>query len=245
MNKYRKWYNNLMEKAQNREPLTGYTEKHHILPKCMGGSNHSSNIVILTAREHFLAHIMLAKMDLSKKDHIKMLHAAYAMANKYTQIPHKREYNSKIYETLKKERQELMRGEWLGDKNPSRNLSPEKEQIKRKKLSDISLNLHKDAEYRKRFMDGRKKLFTPEYNKKIAETTKAAMWRPEVRQKYLEGVEKRDEHTRRVFSVRSPDGTIHHAKGITAFAREHGLHTSCLKNLLDNKYKQHKGWTRV
>jgi hypothetical protein len=36
-----------------------YFENHHIVPKCKGGSNDKSNLVLLTSREHFLAHKLL------------------------------------------------------------------------------------------------------------------------------------------------------------------------------------------
>jgi hypothetical protein len=36
-----------------------YFEIHHIIPKCKGGSNDKSNLVLLTSREHFLAHKLL------------------------------------------------------------------------------------------------------------------------------------------------------------------------------------------
>lgn len=39
-----------------------YYESHHIIPKSLGGTNVSSNIVLLTAREHFVAHILLVKI---------------------------------------------------------------------------------------------------------------------------------------------------------------------------------------
>lgn len=39
----------------------GYVERHHIVPVSMGGSDHPSNLIYLTAREHFLAHWMLWK----------------------------------------------------------------------------------------------------------------------------------------------------------------------------------------
>ena len=54
-------YERLMDRAKGRE-LLGYTEKHHVLPKCMGGSNDPSNIVRLTAKEHFMAHKMLVRI---------------------------------------------------------------------------------------------------------------------------------------------------------------------------------------
>lgn len=55
-------YQRLVEKAQTRKFLCGYFERHHIQPRAMGGSDDSSNIVALTAREHFLAHMLLAKI---------------------------------------------------------------------------------------------------------------------------------------------------------------------------------------
>lgn len=39
-----------------------YTEIHHILPKCMGGTNNKNNLVVLSAKEHIIAHILLSEM---------------------------------------------------------------------------------------------------------------------------------------------------------------------------------------
>lgn len=58
---YEKHYNNLIEKAQHRV-LDTYTERHHILPKCLGGDDTKENIVILTPEEHYVAHQLLVKM---------------------------------------------------------------------------------------------------------------------------------------------------------------------------------------
>jgi len=54
-------YKQLIDRAQAREIL-GYREKHHIIPKCLGGSDEENNIVALTAREHFIAHQLLVKI---------------------------------------------------------------------------------------------------------------------------------------------------------------------------------------
>jgi hypothetical protein len=51
-----------MAKAKNRNKPDGYTERHHILPRSMNGSDDPSNLVDLTAREHFVAHMMWAKV---------------------------------------------------------------------------------------------------------------------------------------------------------------------------------------
>jgi hypothetical protein len=57
---YTKIYNQLIERARNRKPeKDGYYERHHIIPKCMGGSNDIDNLVKLTYREHFIAHWLL------------------------------------------------------------------------------------------------------------------------------------------------------------------------------------------
>jgi len=55
-------YQRLIAKAKARVCPEGYVERHHILPKALGGSDDSSNLVALTSREHFLAHVLLAKI---------------------------------------------------------------------------------------------------------------------------------------------------------------------------------------
>lgn len=59
---YQNIYNQIIKVAQARASIKGYFERHHIVPRCLGGSDASSNLVDLTAREHFLAHILLAKV---------------------------------------------------------------------------------------------------------------------------------------------------------------------------------------
>jgi hypothetical protein len=58
---YEKHYNLLIERARVRQ-FDGYTEKHHVVPKCMGGTDDASNLVSLTPEEHYVAHQLLVKM---------------------------------------------------------------------------------------------------------------------------------------------------------------------------------------
>lgn len=62
---YLKIYNLLINKANMSNRLKNsdvYYENHHIKPKCIGGNNSKQNLVLLTAREHFLAHWLLTKI---------------------------------------------------------------------------------------------------------------------------------------------------------------------------------------
>lgn len=51
-------HDQIIKRAQDRT-LEGYSELHHILPKCLGGTNDKTNLVRLTAREHFIIHKIL------------------------------------------------------------------------------------------------------------------------------------------------------------------------------------------
>ena len=60
--KYHNLYKQIIELAKSRYPLKEYTELHHIIPKCLGGTDEQDNLVDLTAREHFLCHWMLVRI---------------------------------------------------------------------------------------------------------------------------------------------------------------------------------------
>lgn len=64
---YRKIHDSIIEKARTRK-LSGYKEKHHIIPRCMGGSDDENNLVDLTPEEHFLIHVLLVKLYPENRD---------------------------------------------------------------------------------------------------------------------------------------------------------------------------------
>jgi len=55
-------YDELINKYGQKEKPTGYSERHHILPKSMGGTDEDDNLVYLSLREHVLAHHLLWRM---------------------------------------------------------------------------------------------------------------------------------------------------------------------------------------
>lgn len=58
---YTRIYNNII-KNRLANPYNGYVEKHHIIPKSLGGSDKPENLISLTAREHFICHLLLTKI---------------------------------------------------------------------------------------------------------------------------------------------------------------------------------------
>ena len=108
--KYSKWYENLIAKAKNRSKPEGYTERHHIIPRCLGGSNNTNNLVDFTAREHYIAHLLLWKTEFSKIHHNKMTMALHIMVNGSGNAKQDRSYlvPARLYEAHRKELRQLM-----------------------------------------------------------------------------------------------------------------------------------------
>lgn len=99
-NKYTTWYNQIIENAKFRV-LAGYKESHHIVPKSLGGSDELNNLIELTAREHFVCHLLLLKM-LTGTHRYKMQKAAIMMINRVGPGQDRYKCTGRIYEILKK-----------------------------------------------------------------------------------------------------------------------------------------------
>lgn len=105
---YSNVYNALIEKRQTN-PISCkdcYCEKHHIIPKSEGGSNEPSNLVYLTAREHYICHLLLARIYNDGK-----MWAALVFMSGYTN-KHNRTYkfNSRLYESAKRNLAQSLKG---------------------------------------------------------------------------------------------------------------------------------------
>lgn len=97
-NKYTKWYFQIIENAKRTRPLT-YKESHHIIPKCLGGDDCPDNLIDLTAREHFLCHMLLTKMH---DDHrLKYALVAMSLINP-NQVDKRHTITSSQYEYVKR-----------------------------------------------------------------------------------------------------------------------------------------------
>lgn len=94
---YENLYVNLLVKHGTEEKPTGYSERHHIIPKAKGGTDDKENLVYLSARAHLLAHWMLFKIHKCEAT----ARAFYGMTDVYRR-PERKGINSRTYEAAKK-----------------------------------------------------------------------------------------------------------------------------------------------
>ena len=96
-NKYYHTYNRIIKRSKNRQLLAEVkTERHHIIPRSLGGTDNIDNIAILTLREHWICHRLLVKFLKGKTDIRKMYNALFIMA-----VKDYRTVNNRIYEYIK------------------------------------------------------------------------------------------------------------------------------------------------
>lgn len=109
---YQKHYDTLIERAHTRE-LKGYSEKHHIIPKTIGGTDDKDNLVRLTAREHFIAHILLVKIYPSEYGLIK----AVQMMCVFSENHNKHRSANRMYSWLREKHSKSMSISQQGENN--------------------------------------------------------------------------------------------------------------------------------
>ena len=101
INRYNRYIDSLKGQV-----VSGYSEKHHILPKAFGGSDDATNLIELTARQHFVAHWILSRAHGGK------------MANAFWLMVHATKKNSRydgfvlsrVYEEARKMHSESQKG---------------------------------------------------------------------------------------------------------------------------------------
>jgi hypothetical protein len=171
---YQKIYNDLMTDRLKLKPQRMeekrcgfYFEGHHIVPKCKGGTGnsnrpkHNENIVLLTAREHFLSHWLLWRiygdrqmalsfhkmMSITKKTNRIKSSRGYQEAREAFRITNKGNQYGKdvkkiISEEQKKNHSKIMKGRYIGKDNPFFNKKHTEET--KQKIRDGRKNINKE-----------------------------------------------------------------------------------------------------
>jgi hypothetical protein len=148
---YKEIYNRLIERARNRK-LDCYTERHHIIPRCMGGDNHNSNIVNLTPKEHFIGHKLLVEIY---PDNGKLIHAYWLMAN--NKSDDRREYNvsSREYERLK-----IIHAKWVSINLKGKVKKWKDNKVRSKKIGEFHKGKTVTEEVRNKISNGLKEYYS-------------------------------------------------------------------------------------
>jgi hypothetical protein len=253
---YLKHYCNLIRKAENRTPPEGYTEKHHTFPKSIFGNN--NRIVILTGREHYIAHALLEKIyikryGLNDIKTIKMIHAHTLMKSKG------KYYNSYLYNSAVIRKSEVLKGKppyVMTEKTrmkmaESRRGKPRSEEFKRKQSERMkgknnpNYGKLRSEETKRKQSEGMKgKKHTIETRQKWSEQRKGEKHPNYGKKRDVETVNKVAEKNSKEFSIINPEGEIIHGKNISKFCRENNLDKSTVCNMLKYKkgIKSHKGY---
>lgn len=187
-NKYTKWYNSLIEKRRRELVLDGYYEIHHVIPKCLGGTDDKENLISLTAREHVVAHWLLTKM-VDSNHRYKMLFAF----NMMTQVSEDQERRLTPLEASKAKQAKIKAykeyhssPEWP---NRWQEIKPKWEEAMREVNSRPEVKAkrsssQKVAQNRPDVVDKRKQRHSdPEFKKKQSAIAKEVANRPEMKEK--------------------------------------------------------------
>lgn len=187
---YQKIYNKLIDRAQseNRLKATGtYYEQHHIIPRCLNGDNSKSNLVLLTAREHFMAHKLLCEIYL---DNDKLIYALWGMMN---QKSLERDYKirGREYERLR-----ILFAERTSKDRKGKKLSEEhkRKMSEARKGNNNRLGKPHSEETKRKISESRKGIklgpCSDEHKRKISEANKGKSHSAEAKQKISESKKK-------------------------------------------------------
>lgn len=102
---YKHIHDNIIARAKFRN-LTGYLETHHIIPRCMGGTDDDDNLVKLTPEEHYIVHQLLIKIH---DNNPALVYAAHMM------IPNRP--SNKLYGWIRRRYQQVVSNAQSGSGN--------------------------------------------------------------------------------------------------------------------------------
>jgi len=172
-NEYTFQYYSIVDNAKSRLPkgatrkqaklLLSYTERHHVLPKSMGGTDDEDNLVWLTAEEHLTVHLLLPKMIVDDHNIRKMLLAAVRMANPQSKTQ-KRIIGDNLIPEIAALRKEaaLLHSAYMSKRNSGGNnpfFGKQHTEKTKEKQRKASTNRIVTNDMRKNYSKGRKKFY--------------------------------------------------------------------------------------
>ncbi len=119
---YQLIHDSIIDRAKTRVlPKEVYTERHHIKPRCMGGSDDKSNLVDLTAKEHFIVHKLLVEIYPTSNE---LVNAIWCMSNLNNSMGRNYRVGAMEYERLKVKWSIILSETMSGENNPMSGRNP-------------------------------------------------------------------------------------------------------------------------
>jgi hypothetical protein len=180
-NKYTRWYNKIVENANLRTIQNGYTENHHIIPRSFGGNDEPTNLVKLTAKEHFICHLLLTKMT-TGNDRYKMIYALHMLSNVQNIGEGRYKPSSRLYEYARKLFIDSMDSIWTPEKRAKQSKTISnimKTTLTQLTPEEMSARMKNSCSSAESWTDSRrKKISTALTGKVLSEATKIKMSKP-------------------------------------------------------------------
>ena len=244
---YQKVYEAIIIKAksENRQKLKKtdinyvYYENHHILPRCLNGKNIKENLVLLTAREHFICHKLLTYIFLHNRKIALAFHKmCYSNHNDVYNVSSKdyayaRELISSIpisEETRKKFNNRIPWNKGLTkntDKRIEKQIDTRLQNLKNGNFSYKGINNP---------MYGKKGILCPSFGLKRSSETK---------QKMKESKMGKNNPNAGEYEICSSDGKFFVVEGATTFIKEHpeyNINRHFIYNAASQKGNLYEGW---
>ena len=232
-NKYSRIYYTIVERAKSRK-IQDYTESHHILPKSVGGDNSPHNLVELTAREHYICHLLLTKFT-EGTTYQKMSYALHRITNKKeNQIK-----SSRTYEMIRKAHSKMLSKKTKGVSMLERCGIPYAHEIsdyQKEKIRESNKNRLWTEDMRQKMSESQKQRF-----KERPESFKQHEWKPESRKKQSEA---RKRNATKYSFIHPDHGEFNGTTGDLARAYNFSRTSEAYK-LVKGEYKSYKGWKVV
>lgn len=148
---YKRIHDEIINNAKNRSKPNVYCELHHIVMRSMGGNDEKDNVVLLTAREHFIIHWLLYKILRNKKSTFAFFAMTKPVGNGRIR------YTSKSFAYAREAMSKYMSNNQIGEKNHSFGKFGERSK---------SYGQKRTEEQKKKMSDAAKKRFEVELNPK-------------------------------------------------------------------------------
>lgn len=202
-----------------------YVEKHHIIPKSEGGDESDDNLVNLTAREHYVAHLLLAKIYNDQKMWCAIHRLVYGNNKNYTRI------TSRLYSKIKAQFVKKMSETMRGRKMPPRSEEYRRKQSEAQKgkiMSEESRRKMSEAK-QKMSADTRRKISEAKSGRKLSEDHKINL------SKAMNGRVFSEEHRRKLSEAKKGKPSIfkgkHHSEETKRKISESKKHNA--KNIME------------